>query len=53
MFVIPQPGQDPTLEQLMTLRRRLLDIHWKLRDVAVIPVASLPGYLLADEPRLT
>lgn len=53
MFVIPQPGQDPTLEQLMALRRRLLDIHWKLHDVAVIPVASLPGYLLADEPRLT
>lgn len=49
MFVIPEPGQDPSLAQLMEARRQILDLHWKLHDVAVIPVGSLPGYLLADE----
>lgn len=50
MFVIPEPGQDPDVAQLMEARRKILDLHWKLHDVAVIPVGSIPGYLLADEP---
>ncbi|QGU03548.1 cation transporter [Corynebacterium comes] len=49
MFVIPEPGQDPSLTQLMEVRRSLLGLHWKIHDVAVIPVGSIPGYLLADE----
>lgn len=49
MFLIPEPGQDPTVEQLMAVRQQLLGLHWKIHDVAVVPVGSIPGYLLADE----
>lgn len=45
MFVVPKPGQDPTVEQLHDLRETLHDVDWKVHDVAVVPVPEIPVYL--------
>lgn len=45
MFVVPKPGQDPTVKQLHDLRETLHDVDWKIHDVAVVPVPEIPTYL--------
>lgn len=45
MFVVPQPGQDPTVQQLHELREALQGVDWKVHDVAVVPVLEIPTYL--------
>lgn len=45
LFVIPHPGQDPTVAQMEELRRSLEGIDWKLHDVVVIPTSQIPRAL--------
>lgn len=47
MFVVPESGQDPSVEQLHRLRGQLHDVDWKIHDVAVVPVPEIPTYLTA------
>jgi cation diffusion facilitator family transporter len=45
-FVVPRDGIAPSLDELDEARRIVADLDWKLRDVVVIPVATLPEEFL-------
>ena len=45
MLVVPEPGHDPTMIELDSLRRQLHQLDWKLHDVQVIPVFEIPDHL--------
>jgi cation diffusion facilitator family transporter len=46
VFVVPRAGEDPTTEQLMALRDRIREVHWKLYDIVIVPVPALPEHLV-------
>lgn len=41
MFVVPKPGQNPSVEQFTELREALCDLDWKIHDVVVVPVPEI------------
>ena len=45
MLVVPEPGHDPTMIELDSLRRQLHQLDWKLHDVQVVPVFDIPDHL--------
>lgn len=45
VFVVPQPGQDPTVAQLRSLRDEIKELDWKNHDVVIVPANSIPDYL--------
>lgn len=45
MLVVPEPGHDPTMIELDSLRRQLHQLDWKLHDVQVVPVFEIPDHL--------
>lgn len=45
VFVVPRPGQDPSVEQIEDLQQRLQKLDWKLHDVVITPASEIPSYL--------
>lgn len=43
VFVVPQPGMSPSLEQIVELRETIHELDWKVHDVVVAPVPELPS----------
>ncbi len=41
-FIVPQPGESPTLRQLMAARDGCIDIDWKVQDIVLVPIDELP-----------
>ena len=41
MFVVPRPGHQPTLEELLAVRHLIEGLDWKFQDVVVVPVRHL------------
>lgn len=46
VFVVLRDGQAPTVEQFEELRDQICQVHWKLYDIVIIPVSSLPPHLV-------
>lgn len=44
VFVVPREGQDPNVAQLGDLQAALHDLDWKIHDVAVVPVSTIPKF---------
>ena len=42
LFVVPEPGEDPTAEQLAELNSAISELDWKAYDVVVAPVPVIP-----------
>ncbi|GAA1168141.1 cation diffusion facilitator family transporter [Nesterenkonia sandarakina] len=43
LFIVPKDGASLTLGQLQELRAGIVEMDWKLADVVVAPVATLPA----------
>lgn len=41
-FIVPNEGQDPTVEQLMDARDACIDLDWKVQDIVLVPIGELP-----------
>jgi cation diffusion facilitator family transporter len=41
-FVVPRAGVDPTMERLVHAESAVKDLDWKLQDVVVVPLRSVP-----------
>lgn len=50
MFVVPVGDHNPTVDELHDLRELLQETDWKIHDVVVVPMRSLPIYLTQDDP---
>jgi len=50
-FVVPRPGYNPTLADLRLAREMVVDLDWKVDDMAVIPVEELPDRMLPGVAR--
>jgi divalent metal cation (Fe/Co/Zn/Cd) transporter len=44
-FVVPKPGQDPSVAQLNEAREHCAALDWRLHDVVIIPVPELPVHI--------
>lgn len=42
LFVVPEPGEDPTAEQLAELNSAISELDWKAYDVVVALVPAIP-----------
>lgn len=42
LFVVPEPGHDPTARQLAALREEIVELDWKAYDVVVALAPELP-----------
>lgn len=40
-FLVPKPGEEPTLDRLDEARRRVRRLDWRLEDVVVAPVRGI------------
>lgn len=49
LFVVPRPGQEPSLAELEALKRELHEIDYKVHDLVIVPVSELPVYMLSDD----
>jgi cation diffusion facilitator family transporter len=41
-FVVPKAGREPSVDQLEDARRGCAELDWRLHDVVIIPVPTLP-----------
>ncbi|WKD56627.1 Cation efflux family protein [Corynebacterium capitovis DSM 44611] len=49
LFAVPREGQDPTVEQIRELRNVLHQLSFRVHDVVVAPVHSIPVYLREED----
>ncbi|MEJ6490351.1 cation transporter [Leucobacter sp. USCH14] len=41
-FIVPRPGESPTVQQLLEARDGCIELDWKVEDIVLVPIDELP-----------